>query len=239
MKSFGLFRINEIKPINIEGGYLIDGFPSVGFTGAIATESMVRTTQFELGGFLDSDKFPAVSLVKDGKPNLPTRIFVNNRLNVAVFSSYLTFREDLHKAMARTMLNWAKKHKVSYIISSVAVHSKRDDKKIIAVGSTDAARNRIREAGIEILEHGAVPGIPGALLNQGMLNDQNVIVILFNSSQTGPDFKSSAQLCTTMSKLVPGVSCDIPALQKEAEKAEQSMKEAEQEAKNISDGMYR
>ena len=80
---------------------------------------------------------------------------------------------------------------------------------------------------------------PGALLNQGMINNQNVIVILFKSNQTGPDFKSSAQLCMAMSKFVPGVSCDIPALQKEAEKAEQSMKEIEQETKNLSDGMYR
>ena len=239
LRSFGLFRINEIKPINIEGGYLIDGFPSVGFTGAIATESMVRTTQFDLGGFLDSDKFPAISVIREGKPNLPTRIFVNNKLNVAVFSSYLTFTETLHKAMARTMLNWAKKHKVEYVISNVPVQSKIDNEKTMAVGSTDAARNKIKEAGIDILEHGAIPGIPGALLNQGMINQQNVIVILFNTNQTGSDFKSSAQLCMTMSKLVPGVSCDIPALQKEAEKAEQSIKEAEQETKNLSDGMYR
>jgi len=34
---------------------------------------------------------------------------------------------------------------------------------------------------MEVLEHGAIPGIPGALLNQGMINNQNVIVILFNS----------------------------------------------------------
>ncbi|MEK6866346.1 MAG: proteasome assembly chaperone family protein, partial [Thermoproteota archaeon] len=33
-------RIKELRPINLEGGYLIDGFPSVGFTSAIATESM-------------------------------------------------------------------------------------------------------------------------------------------------------------------------------------------------------
>jgi hypothetical protein len=26
--------IREIKPINIEGGYLIDGFPSTGYTSA-------------------------------------------------------------------------------------------------------------------------------------------------------------------------------------------------------------
>lgn len=232
------FRITELKPIEIENGFLIDGFPSVGFTSAIATESLIRTTQFDLAGFLDSDRFPAVSLVRNGQPHFPTSIYVNNKLNVAVFSSYLTLNESLHKIMARTMLQWAKKHNVSYVISSVAVKSP-DEGKITAAGSTDTARNLIKEKGIQVLEHGAIPGIPGALLNQGMINNQNVIVVLFNSNQTGPDFKSSADLCTAMAKLVPGISCDIPALQKEAEKVEEVMKEAKEEAKNLSDGMYR
>lgn len=233
-----LFRITELKPISIEGGFLIDGFPSVGFTSAIATESLIRTTQFELAGFLDSDRFPAVSLVRNGQPNFPTSIYINNQLNVGVFSSYLTLNETLHKSMARTMLQWAKKHKVSYIISSVAVKSE-GEQKITAAGSTEIARTLLKEKGVNVLEHGAIPGIPGALLNQGMINNQNVIVILFNSKKQGPDFESSAELCTVMAKLVPGVSCDIPALQKEAEKVEEVMNEAKEEAKNLTDGMYR
>ena len=88
-----LFRITELKPISVDGGYLIDGFPSVGFTSAIAIESLIHTSQFELVGFLDSDRFPAISLVKNGKPNFPTSIFVNNDLKVAVFSSYLVLNE--------------------------------------------------------------------------------------------------------------------------------------------------
>lgn len=231
------FRITETKPINIDGGYLIDGFPSVGFTGAIATESLIRTTHFELAGFLDSDRFPAVSLVRDGAPNFPTSIHVNNELNVAVFSSYLTLNEALHKSMAKTLLHWAKKHNVSYIISSVAVKS--DTQKIMAAGSTDAARTKLKEKGFQVLTQGAIPGIPGALLNQGMINDQNVIVILFDSSETGPDFESSADLCSAFAKIVPGVSCNIPALQKEAKKVQEVMNEAKEEARHLSEGMYR
>lgn len=231
------FRVKEFKPINMENGYLIDGFPSAGFTSTIATESLIHTSQFDLAGIIDSDSFPAVSLVKDGKPNFPTRIFVNNSLNVAVFSSYLSLQEITHKPMARFMLSWARKHKVSNIISSVAVKSNQEE-KIIAAGSTEDARTKLKEAGIEVLEHGAIPGIPGSLLNQGMLNDQNVIVVLYNSLQAGPDFKSSAQLCMAMSKLIPGATCDITTLQNEAEKAELALKEATEQAQRMKEGMY-
>ncbi len=102
-------RIRELRPVNVEGGYLIDGFPSVGFTSAIATESMIQTSQFSLAGIIDSDSFPSMSLIKEGKPNYPTRIFVNDNLKVSVFLSYLTLHESLYRDVAKTMLKWAKK----------------------------------------------------------------------------------------------------------------------------------
>lgn len=236
---FPRIRIKEIKPINIEGGYLIDGFPSTGFTSAIATESLIHTSQFELAGIIDSDSFPPVSIIKNGIPNYPTRIFVNNQLKVAVFSSYLTLHESLHKTIARNMLKWSREHKCSLIISSVAVKGTDNQKQITAAASTEAAKSKLKDAEISILEHGTIPGIPGALLNEGMLYNQNVAVILFNSQQVAPDFKSSVQLCLAMSKLVPGISCNIETLQKEAETAEHDIKETEEEAKSLKDLMYR
>ncbi len=90
---FPRIRIRELKPLNLEGGYLIDGFPSVGFSSAIASESMIHTSQFELAGIIDSDMFPPISIIKDGKPNYPTRIFVNEDLKVGVFCHILLLIE--------------------------------------------------------------------------------------------------------------------------------------------------
>ena len=207
-------RIREIKKANLDGGYLIDGFPSVGFSSAIATESMIHTSQFELGGVIDSDSFPPISVVKKGKPEFPTRIFVNEGLKVGIFLSYLTLDQSLHRVTAKTMLSWAKKQKIKLIVSSVAIKSPDGNEEMLGIGSTESARNKIKEAGLKVLEHGTVPGIPGVLLNEGSMINQDVIVIIFHTSGEGPDFKSSAELCMTMSKLIPGASCDIPSLQK-------------------------
>jgi uncharacterized protein len=239
MGLFPRIRIKETKPINIEDGYLIDGFPSTGFTSAIATESLINTSQFELAGFIDSDSFPPVSIVKNGLPNYPSRIFVNNTLKVAVFSSYLTLHESLHRTVARQMLKWAKLHKCSLIVSSVAVKQTDRDEQVIAAASTDEAKTKLKDANISILEHGTIPGIPGALLNEGMMFNQNVAVVLFNAKDIAPDFKSSVQLCTAMSKLIPGVACDIKSLQKEAKTAEHEIRETEEETKILRDSMYR
>ena len=235
---FPRIRVKELKTLNLEGGYLVDGFPSVGFSSAIATESMIHTSKFELVGIIDSDSFPPISLIKDGKPNYPTRIFANEDLKVGVFLSYLTLDRSLHRIVAKTMLKWAKRHKIGLIISSVAIKSKDGNESVIGVGNTDSARTKIREAGLKVLEHGTIPGIPAMLLNEGSMMNQDVIVIIFYTDGKGPDFKSSAQICMAMSQLIPGASCDIPSLQQEAEKAEVIVKEAEKESKQP-DSMYR
>jgi len=156
-----------------------------------------------------------------------------------VFLSYLTIDQSLHRTVAKAMLKWAKKHKIGLIVSSVAIKSPDGNKKMKAIGSTDSARVKITEAGLKVLEHGTVPGIPGMLLNEGCMTEQDVIVIIFHADGKGPDFKSSAQLCMAMSQLIPGASCDIPSLQQEAEKAEVIIKEAEEESKSLRDSMYR
>ena len=40
------FKIKENADINIEGGFVINGFPSTGLTSAIATELMINTSRF-------------------------------------------------------------------------------------------------------------------------------------------------------------------------------------------------
>lgn len=229
--------IREIKPINIEGGYLIDGFPYAGLANAIATESMINTVRFEIAGVIDSDLFPPLTIIKDGVPNFPARIFVNNDLRVAVFSSYLTPHESLHRQVAKAMLEWANKHKCAYIISSSAIRSEEPD-SIIGVGSTDDAKKKLKDADIPLLSQGTIPGIPGILLNEGVLSNTNVIVLLFNSKESGPDFRAGAQVCMAMSKMVPGTSCDLKSLLQEAEVVEQNMKKTEEDAEPIRDAMY-
>ena len=231
--------IKEFKEFNLEEGYLIDGFPSVGFSSAIATESMINTSQFELGGIIDSKIFPPISVIKEGKPNYPSRIFINEDLKVGVFSSYLNLDQTLHRQVSESMLEWSKKHKIKLIVSSVAVKSEKENSEMMGVGSTESARKKIEEAGLKVLDHGTIPGIPGMLLNEGSITNQDVIVIIFNTTGEGPDYKSSAELCMTMSKLIPGASCDIPSLQKEAEKAEATIKETQEESTHLKDSMYR
>ena len=231
-------HIKEINAINIEDGVIVNGFPSSGMTSAIATESLINTSNFELGGIIDSEKFPPISIIKNGLPNYPARIFVNNDLKVAVFSSYLTLDVTLHRSAARLMLDWAKEKKSSIILSSVTVKGTTGT-KIFGVASTGNARGKLVSAGITIVENATVPGISGVLLNEGMLRGQDVIVLLVSSDKEFPDFQATSNLCNSLSKLVPGVSCNLDKIEKESKIIEQQIRQAENDTKDLTDNMYR
>jgi uncharacterized protein len=192
-----------------------------------------------LVGFVDSYDFPTVSILKDGIPSYATRIYVNPTLKVGVFSSFLTINEPYHREIAKMILLWAKKHKCYLVVSSSPMTSPENDKKqTIAAGSTPEAREKIKNAGMLVLQNGTIPGIPGELLNQGMLYGQNVIVVLVNVDESGPDFGSSVDLCMAMSKILPGVSCDLSMMRKQAEVAEKQIKQTEKETRALRDSMY-
>ena len=231
-------RIKEINPINVENGILINGFPSSGITSAIATESMINTSNFELGGIIDSERFPPISIIKNGMPNYPVRVFTNNDLKVAVFSSYLTLDVSLHRSAARLMLDWAKEKKASLILSSITVKGTMGT-EMFGVASTGSARGKLVSAGISVVENATVPGISGVLLNEGMIHGQDVIVLLVSSDKEFPDFQATSNLCNSLSKLVPGVSCNLDKLDKESKIIEQQIKQAESDTKDLSDNIYR
>jgi len=231
--------IREIARIDLEGGYVIDGFPYAGLANAIATESLINTTsQFELAAVLDSELFPPISIVKDSLPSFPTRVFVNKNLKVAVFSSYLTPHESLHREVAKTMLKWANDHKCSLIVSSTTIKTEEETPFVIGVASTEEAKKRLEKARIPLLKNGTVPGIPGILLNEGAISNTSVIVLLCRGKETGPDFKAGAEICMAMAKLVPGAACDLRTLLSEAENIEQHLKQAEQETGPLRDAIY-
>lgn len=231
--------VREILQIDVKEGYLIDGFPYTGLANAIATESLVNTTsQFELAGVLDSELFPPISIIRDEVPNFPARVLVNKNLKVAVFSSYLTPHESIHRDVAKIMLKWATDHKCSFIISSSAIKGDEDTPSVIGVGSTEASKKKLRESGIPVLKNGTIPGIPGILLNEGALVNTNVIVLLCKAKESGPDFRAGAEICMAMTKLVPGASCDLRQLLNEAEGIEQTLKQTEHEAGPLKDAIY-
>jgi uncharacterized protein len=236
-------KIVEIQDFDLEGGYVIDGFPNTGLAGSIAAESMTKTSEFQFAGFLDSKDFPPLSMVRDGLPNYPVNIFVNEKLKTAVFLSHLSLPESFSRIIADVMLQYAKKHNCRQIISSIGMSilptSAKLTNEIAAIGSTERARNEIKSLGFEISLDLTIPGIPGILLNQGRFSGQDVIVLLFFSKiKKDLDLESGAKLCLTMGMFIPHLPCNLKVIKDESAKAEKIIKKTQKEAKQFRDAIY-
>ena len=235
----GDIKITEVKDFDLKGGYIVDGFPYDGYAGSIAAESMIRTLEFEFAGFMDSESFPPVSIIREGIPNYPVNIFVNEKLKVAVFLSHLHLPEPFSKEIATVILQYAKKHQCKQIISSMKITGIEISKEISAVGSTDNARDVIRKLGMNIILNATMPGIPGILLVKGRFSNQDVIVLLFSEkSNRNTDLEYGAKLCLTMGMLIPNLPCNLKLIEDETVKVEKMIKQTQNELKTIKDTIY-
>jgi uncharacterized protein len=104
--SIEVKKLNKDKEINIEGGVVLDGFPSTGLVNAIASECLIRSVGTELVAVLDSPEFPPVSLINNHIPQFPARLYVNEGLKISFFISELNIHPELQKIVAKTVLEW-------------------------------------------------------------------------------------------------------------------------------------
>jgi uncharacterized protein len=228
----------------MKGGMVIDGFPSAGLINAIASECLIRSGGTELYAIIDSPEFPPLSIVNQYSPQFPARLHVNRNLKVAFFVSEFNINPAIQSAMARTILNWALENECKMIISAsglvtselpdVKAQGVADVQPIFAVASTPSSLEIIKDHGFVPLRAGSIRGIPAALLNEGSLTGQDVIVLLANIMTDAPDFRAAALISTAVTKLVPGLSCDIAALDREAQEIETKMKQIREDYHNMS-----
>ena len=230
MSDSQTFVIKTLKKMNLKGGTVIDGFATTGITNTIASECILHSINTQLIATIESSYFSSLSIVRNSIPYFPVRIYANEKLKTSIFISEISIDPSLYFLIANTMLNWAKLNECELIISSSSIlnphhmdSSKSIQYAVAGVGNTARARNRLKDSKISLLKNGTVGGIPAVLLNQSSEFDMDVIILLVKIMEGIPDFRAAAELSTTISRLVPGVSCDVPLLLQEAEKIEKEI----------------
>lgn len=223
-----VIKIRNIRDVRLKGGVMIDGFPSFGLANTIASECLIQSQKTELVGVLDSPSFPALSVIRAGRPNFPARIYANEAQGLAVFVSELILDPSLYGPVANMMLNWSVERGCELVISAAGVpHDSQDSPaqhQVYAACSTQRASEMASAAGITVLENGSVSGIPAVLLNEGAWRNIDAIVLMVKVLKDAPDFRAGAAVAETFGKLVPSMSCDVGSLLRQAEITEMTLK---------------
>ena len=231
MSNIQTLGINTLKKMNLKGGTVIDGFATTGITNTIASECILHSINTQLVATIESPYFSQLSIVRNSVPYFPVRIYANEELKTSIFISEVSIDPSLYFLIGNTMLNWAKENECDLIISSSNIVNPQQQQEtvnqteysIMGIGNTLQARNKLKDSKISLLKNGSVGGIPAVLLNQGSQLRINIIILLVKIIEGIPDFRAAAELSTTISNLVPGVSCNVPLLLQEAEKIEKEL----------------
>jgi len=233
--------IRNIAKHNLKDAVLIDGFPGVGLVGTIVANFLINTLKLEQIGVIDSYKFPAISVIKDGEPHNPMRLYSGEQIcndgtcnQVAVCVSEFTPPAEITKDLVNSLMDWAENNGCTKIISAEGFSTgpKADGEKndVYGVASSSGARTWIKDAKVKPFTYGTVGGITGSLLNEGKVRKLNVLGLLAEVTEDAPDAMAAANVIKAIDELLLAIELDPEPLLKEAQNLEKEVKNVREQA---------
>ncbi len=223
-------RIHESEPIAAAGAQVVAAFPSVGLVATIAANFLIERLGLREVGTVDGPEFPTLSVVQNGEPLAPVRIYAgqvrnrdNEMQNLVVFLSEFQPNPDLVRPVAEAILAWADEKDAAVVVSPEGiVMDKEPEGDVFAIGSTMATRQVLRDLGVPLFQEGIIAGVTGVLLNLGKRNGFDVIGILSEAQKDYPDARSAATVVDVLAQVVD-VQLDVSELFEEAAAFEQNI----------------
>lgn len=247
--------IYELKRMDIRGATVIDGFPSVGLVSSIVANYLINTMNLTQIGIMDSVFFPTVSLVREGIPQNPVRIYAGEKVGtgpessdqLVVFISEFQPPPNLVKPIASAMLDWAQDQKCKMLVSpeglvidKEAMDAEGEDDSVeeskmgvYGVGSTTWMRNELSKSGVNEFTEGVITGVAGVLLNEGRRRDFNVATMLAEAHPDYPDARAAARVMEMINKFLLHIDLDVAPLFQEAERIEGQLKTIHKQAQEV------
>ncbi len=208
----GDVRLTKLKEVALNNGVLIEAFTGVGMVASIAANYMISNLQMDQVAAMDADDFPPVSMIYNGRPKLPCRVYCSLDLNLAIFTSEVPLPIKTHRAVANELIKWgAESGCTSFIAMDAIPREGEEDEEnrpadvipaVWAIGSGDRSRKKMKEAELETLQVGMITGVSAIMLNQGRMQNLDVIGLYADARTDIPDAAAAASLIAVLNKLL-------------------------------------
>jgi len=232
-------EIIDFEDMDLKGATVIAGFPSIGLVSTIVANYVIDALGLKQIGALNSPHFPTLSVVHTGEPLSPVRIYgglLANNAKLVVFVSEFKPKPNLINSLSNAIMKWVGEKECSLLISpeGMVVEGKSGEGEkaadAYAIGSTDNARNKLREKKILEFKNGIIAGVSGVLLNKGKQDKIDVISILAEAHPNYPDARAAASALTVIASVMD-VEINVVPLFDEAERIEKQLQKFHKQAK--------
>ena len=230
-----LVEVRTLKEVDLKGGTIVAAFPSVGLVSTISATYLIQMLPVDQVCALESEDFPSVSMIYAKKPKFPARVYASAQHKLAIFICEMPLPTRIHRPVAYTLMEWAKKQGCRRIISLEGLPMEGEapaggQPDIWGVGSTDQARAELDKHKIPQLETGMIAGVAGVLLNEGRWRKVDVIALLAEARPDLPDAHAAVSLVHALDELLEDITVDLGPLQQQARQLEEFLQKLKQQA---------
>jgi uncharacterized protein len=226
----------EIKLLNkpsFKKPILIEGFPGLGLVGTISASYLIEKLKMEPLGYISSNQFPPIVAVHNYKPLFPARLYYSKKHDIIVFVSEFVVPISLVNELAEKIYEFARKNKVSQIISLGGIPIKGEQDEVYAITSIPKLSEKIEKIPtVKLIKEGATTGVTAVLLAKGAIDNYPVISLLAESKEGYMDPKAAAMVLEVLNKLI-NIKIDTTALEEEAKLIDNQVKSIIGKAKEV------
>lgn len=232
-------KIHMYEEADLRNSMLIDGFPTIGLVSTIVSSFIIDQLKLRRIGAIVSKRFPSASIISNGVPSPPLRIYAGPKLcgpenecdQVVVLTSEVRIPEDMQLPLANRILDWADEQGVRMVLSieGTPIMEEPDPEKdlgIFGTGSTEKARKLIKRYELSPMEMGIITGVAGNLLYLGDMRKRDVLCLLAPAHSQFPDARAGAKMIEVIDQMLPVIEIDTSPLLEEATRIERQIQDA-------------
>lgn len=195
----------SVRDFDAESPTLIEGLPGMGLVASIAVDQIRHQLEMDEVGHLRSEAFPPVASFEDGLVDEAVRVYGGTGPGILTLHSHVPIPEDGVGPLADCVLqDLAPEFEEAIFLVGAPAQSEGELGKVNGVATTEAQRDRLEAAGIELADQtGAIGGATGALLQTCYRSDVPAVALLVRCRPKIPDPGAARSVIETgLEKLV-------------------------------------
>jgi len=199
---------------------IIQGFPSFGLVGTIATGFLIDHLNAKpIGEIVVKEVAPMLAIHKNTMIK-PLEIYYDKKNNIIILNALMNVN-GIEWAIAETILKLADDLKAKEIITLEGVASQEMTNQPKAFFYSTKCSEKLKKEGLSALDEGVILGVTASLL---LKNKNTNISCIFAETHTDlPDSKAAAKAIEVLDKYL-GLKVDYKPLLKKAEEFEGKLK---------------
>ncbi len=221
-----IVNIVETGDVDIKNPKIVIGLPDIGLVGVILANHIIQTLEMNEVAYVESDLFPPIMILHEGKPHHPFRVYRKDDL--FLFVSEIAIPPIAIYDTVREICSWMKSKDAALVLpvggTPIPNRMNIEKPKVFAIPVGEKIRKMVSEYGIDLFEEGMIVGPYARMIAECEKLNLPCLTLLSQSYPNYPDPGAAAATAEVLSKII-NVGIDVTPLEEQAEEIRLRMKD--------------